>query len=163
MKKVRETEEQESNFQRKRTAPVMIVSTPPSKDSRSMNRKRETKKGSPSPEAVSEANLTGTPPMVLAKRRAAAYRDNSKFRKLAEVLAHMESASGPVTEDDFKPQRLKIKRGSNNGQTMEVDVGSFFVDSPGHEKGSRELSEEAGSRSVRKAPELHHAAKDRNE
>ena len=34
--------------------------------------------------------------------------------------------------------------------------GSFLVDSPGHDEGTREMSEEAGSRSLQKAPELDH-------
>ena len=44
----------------------MIMYTPPNKESKSRKRKREIEEGSPSTEALSEANLKETPPMVLA-------------------------------------------------------------------------------------------------
>ena len=45
---------------------MLIVYTPPSKESRSRKKIRETEEGSPSTEAVSEANLKEIPPMILA-------------------------------------------------------------------------------------------------
>ena len=33
-----------------------------------------------------------------------------------EVTADMEAAPGPVTQGDFKAQRVKLKRGSTSGQ-----------------------------------------------
>ena len=165
--------------------------TPTSKESMSRKRKRETEEGSPSAEAVLDANLKETPPMVSTRWKTAAYRDNSTSRKLAEVMADLESASDPVTEEDFKPQRKKIKRRSTSGQTWEVDVGKhwvssqperwttnreqspsensreehslFLVDSSTHDKGTRELSKETGLGSVQKAPEMGHTTRSRSE
>ena len=140
---------------------------------------------------MSEAKLKETPPMVLARWMTAAFRDNSTSRKLAEVMADMEAASSPVTEKVFKPQKVKIKRGSTSAQTWDVDVGeewvssehqsdgqqitsdpprekpiaehgSFMVDSSGHDEVTG-LSEEAGLGSIQKAPELGQAAKSRSE
>ena len=54
--------------------------------------------GSPSAEVVSEANLQETPPMVLARWKTAAYKDNPTSRKLVEVKVEMETAPGPVAE-----------------------------------------------------------------
>ena len=97
--------------------------------------------------------------MVLSGWKTAAYRDNSTTRKLVEGMADMEGASGPLTEQDFNPQWIKIKRGSTSRQTWEVDVckeplttnherspgemlheelGSLRVDSPGHDEGELE-------------------------
>ena len=50
----------------------MIVSTALNKESRSRKRKREMEEGSSSAEAVSEAKLKETPPMVLARWKTAA-------------------------------------------------------------------------------------------
>ena len=63
-----------------------------------------------------------TPPMVLASWKVAAYRENSTFRKFAEMIADMDGASGPVTEEDFKPQCVKINGRYASGQTWQVDV-----------------------------------------
>ena len=41
----------------------------------------------------------------------------------------MEAAPGPVTEEDFKPERVKIKRGYTSGQTWELDVDKESVSS----------------------------------
>ena len=41
----------------------------------------------------------------------------------------MENPTSSVTEEDFKPQRIKMKRGSTSGQTWEVDVGKEWVSS----------------------------------
>ena len=56
----------------KEAASVMIESTAPNNESRSRKRKREMEKGSSSAEAVSEAKLKETPPMVLARWKTAA-------------------------------------------------------------------------------------------
>ena len=42
-------------------------------------------------------------------------------------MVDMETARGPVTEEDFKPQRVNIKRGSTSGKTWEVDIGKERV------------------------------------
>ena len=86
----------------KEAALVMIVTTPPNKESRSRKRKREVEEGSPSAEVVSEASLEETAPMVLASWKTAAYKDNSTTRRLAEVMAEMEAAPGSRTEEVFK-------------------------------------------------------------
>ena len=72
--------------------------------------------GSHSTEAVSKAKLKETPPMVFARWRTV-YQDNSTSRKLVEVMPDMEAAPSPVTEEDFKLQKQKIKRGSTSAQT----------------------------------------------
>ena len=60
-RKVLETREQgRQESGEEEAASVMIVSTPPNKESRSMKRKREIEEVSPSTEAVSEANLKDT-------------------------------------------------------------------------------------------------------
>ena len=73
--------------------------------------------GSPSTEVVSEANLKETTPMVLARSKTAAYKDNSTSGKFAEVVAGMETAPDLVTEEDFQSQGKKIKTCSTSGET----------------------------------------------
>ena len=105
----------------------MITTTPPSKDVRSRKRKRDVEGlGSPSADAVSEKNLRETAPMVLARWKTAAYKSSYEPRKLLDVEKEMEI---PTTEEDFKPQRIKMKRGSTSGQTWEVYVGKEWVSS----------------------------------
>ena len=70
------------------------------------------RKGAVTGEAVSKANPRETPPRLLARWNTA---DSSTSRKLAKVRDDMEAASGPVIEEDFKPQRGKIKRSSHSG------------------------------------------------
>ena len=104
---------------------VMITATPPSKDVKSRKRKREVEGwGSPSAEAVSEKNLRET---VLARWKTAAYKSSYEPRKLLEVEREMEVPTNSTTEEDFKPQRTKMKRGSMSGQTWEVDFGKEWV------------------------------------
>ena len=128
------------------------------------------KEGSPSTDAVSEANLKETAPMVLARWNTAAYKDNSTSRSLAEVIAYMESAPDPVKEEDFKLQRVKIKKGCTSGQTGKVDVDKEWVSSQ-HQSVGRQttndplekgltkstarswwIAKEARSRSIQNAP-----------
>ena len=107
---------------------VMITATPPSKDVRSRKRKREVEGlGSPSADAVSEKNLRETAPMVLPRWKTAAYKSSYEPRKLLDVEREMEIPTGSTTEEDFKPQKTKMKRGSTSGQTWEVDVGKEWV------------------------------------
>ena len=107
---------------------VMITATPPSKDVRSRKRKRDVEGlGSPSADAVSEKNLRETAPMVLARWKTAAYKSSYEPRKLLDVEGEMEIPTSSTTEEDFKPQRTKTKRGSTSGQTWEVDVGEEWV------------------------------------
>ena len=67
--------------------------------------------------------------MVLVRLKTADCKGNSLCSRMVEVMTEMATASGPVIEEDFKPQRVKIKRGSTNGQTWEVDVGKKWVSS----------------------------------
>ena len=107
---------------------VMITTTPPSKDVRSRKRKRDVEGlGSPSADAVSEKNLRETAPMVLARWKTAAYKSRYEPRKLLDVEREMKIPTSSTTEEDFKPQRTKMKRGSTSGQTWEVDVGKEWV------------------------------------
>ena len=106
----------------------MITTTPPSKDVRSRKRKRDVEGlGSPSADAVSEKNWRETAPMVLARWKTAAYKSSYEPRKLLDVRREMEVPSSSTTEEDFKPQRTKMKRGSTSGQTWEVDIGKEWV------------------------------------
>ena len=107
---------------------VMITTTPPSKDVRSRKRKRDVEGlGRPSADAVSEKNLREMAPMVLARWKTAAYKSSYEPRKLLDVEKEMEIPTSSTTEEDFKPQRIKMKRGSTSGQTCEVDVGKEWV------------------------------------
>ena len=107
---------------------VMITATPPSKGVKSRKRKREVEGlGSPSADAVSEKNLRETAPMVLARWKTAAYKSSYEPRKLLQVEREMEVPTNSTTEEDFKPQRTKMKRGSTSRQTWEVDVGKERV------------------------------------
>ena len=109
---------------------VMITTTPPNKDVRSRKRKRDVEGlGSPSADAVSEKDLRETAPMVLARWKTAAYKSSYEPRKLLDIEKEMENPTSSVTEEDFKPQRIKMKRGSTSGQTWEVDVGKEWVSS----------------------------------
>ena len=65
--------------------------------------------------------------MVLARWKTAAYKSSYEPRKLLEVEKEMEVPTNSTTEEDFKPQRTKMKRGSTSGQTWEVDVGKEWV------------------------------------
>ena len=85
--------------------------------------------GSPSADAVSEKDLRETAPMVLARWKTAVYKSNYEPRKLLDIEKEMENPTSSVTEEDFKPQRIKMKRGSTSGQTWEVDVGKEWVSS----------------------------------
>ena len=109
---------------------VMITTTPPNKDVRSRKRKRDVEGlGSPPADAVSEKDLRETAPMVLARWKTAAYKSSYEPRKLLDIEKEMENPTSSVTEEDFKPQRIKMKRGSTSGQTWEVDVGKEWVSS----------------------------------
>ena len=65
--------------------------------------------------------------MVLARWKTAAYKSSYEPRKLLDVEKEMEIPTSSTTEEDFKPQRIKMKRGSTSGQTWEVDVGKEWV------------------------------------
>ena len=121
---------------------VMITATPPSKDVKSRKRKREVEElGSPSADAVSEKNLRETTPMVLARWKTAAYKSSYEPRKLLEVEREMEVPTNSTTEEDFKPQRIKMKRGSTSGQTWEVDVGKEWVSNEHQSTGKQVTSD----------------------
>ena len=119
---------------------VMITATPPSKDVKSRKRKREVKRlGSPSAEAVSEKNLRETAPMVLARCKTAAYKSSSEPRKPFEIKKEMEVFTNSTSEEDFRPQKTNMKRGSTSGQTWEVDVGKERV-SKEHQATGKQLT-----------------------
>ena len=99
---------------------VMIAVTLPSRDVKARKRKREVEGlNIPSADAVSEKNLRETAPMVLARWKTAAYKSSYEPRKLLEVEREMEVPTNSTMEEDFKPQRTKMKRGSTSGQTCE--------------------------------------------
>ena len=108
---------------------VMITATPPSRDVKSRKRKREVDGlGSPSADAVSEKNLMReTAPMVLARCKTAAYKSSAEPRKPLEMEKEMEVSTNSTSEEDFRPQKTNMKRGSTSGQTWEVDVGKNWV------------------------------------
>ena len=107
---------------------VMITATPPSRDVKSRKRKREVEGlGSPSADAVSEMNLRDMAPGVLARWKTAAYKSNSEPRKLLEVEKEIDVSTISTTEEDFRPQRTNMKRGSTSGQIWELDVGKEWV------------------------------------
>ena len=107
---------------------VMIATTPSSRDVKTRKRKREVEGlGSPSVDAVSEGNLRETAPMVLARCKTAAYKSSSELRRPIEVEREIEASTSSTSEEDFKPQKINVKRGSTNGQTWEVDVGKEWI------------------------------------
>ena len=107
---------------------VMIATTPSSRDVKTRKRKREVEGlGSPSVDAVSEGNLRETAPMVLARCKTAAYKSSSELRRPLEVEREIEVSTSSTSEEDFKPQKINVKRGSTNGQTWEVDVGKEWI------------------------------------
>ena len=107
---------------------VMIATTPSSRDVKTRKRKREVEGlGSPSVDAVSEGNLRETAPMVLARCKTAAYKSSSELRRPLEVERKIEASTSSTSEEDFKPQKINVKRGSTNGQTWEVDVGKEWI------------------------------------
>ena len=107
---------------------VMITTTPSSRDVKTSKRKRAVEGlGSPSVDAVSEGNLRETAPMVLARCKTAAYKSNTELRRPLEVEREIEASTSSTSEEDFKPQKINVKRGSKSGQTWEVDVGKEWV------------------------------------
>ena len=54
------------------------------------------------------------------------------------------------------PERRTTNHERSPKERPREEQGSFLVDSPGHNEGNREMSEEAGSRSIQKVPELGH-------
>ena len=43
------------------------------------------------------------------------------------MIREMKSPMTPGTEDDFKPQKTNVKRGSTSGQTWEVDISKEWL------------------------------------
>ena len=106
---------------------VMIMAMPPSKGVRSTKRKRELEEARLSLMAVLGKNLKEMAPMVLARLKKTAYKRNSVTRNLAEVLIEMENATGPGTEEDFRPQKANAKKDSISGQMREVDIDKKWI------------------------------------
>ena len=121
---------------------VMIATTPSSRDVKTRKRKREVEGlGSPSVDAVSEGNLRETAPMVLARCKTAAYKSSLELRRPLEVEREIEASTSSTSEEDFKPQRINVKRGSTNGQTWEVDVGKEWISKAHQAKGKQVTSD----------------------
>ena len=106
---------------------------------RSRKRKREVEEVSPSAEVVSEKNLKETAPMVLASWKTTIYKSNSMARKLADVLAEMENATTPGTEEDFKPQKVNAEKGYTSGQMWEVDIAEDWISSQ-HQRVGKQMA-----------------------
>ena len=127
---------------------VMITTTPPSRDVKSRKRKREVEGlSSPSADAVSERNLRETAPMVLARCKTAAYKSNAELRRPHEVEKEMEVSTNSISEEDFRPQRTNMKKGSTSGQTWEVDVGKEWV-SKGHQATGKQIRNDLLERNI---------------
>ena len=94
---------------------------------------------SPSADAVSERNLRETAPMVLARCKTAAYKSNTELRRPPEVEKEMEVPTNSTSEEDFRPQKTNVRRGSTSGQTWEVDVGKEWV-SKGHQATGKQIT-----------------------
>ena len=121
---------------------VMVATTPSSRDVKTRKRKREVEGlGSPSVDAVSEGNLRETAPMVLARCKTAAYKSSSELRRPLEVEREIEVSTSSTSEEDFKPQKINVKRGSTNGQTWEVDVGKEWISKAHQATGKRVTSD----------------------
>ena len=121
---------------------VMVATTPSSRDVKTRKRKGEVEGlGSPSVDAVSEGNLRETAPMVLARCKTAAYKSSSELRRPLEVEREIEVSTSSTSEEDFKPQKINVKRGSTNGQTWEVDVGKEWISKAHQATGKRVTSD----------------------
>ena len=121
---------------------MMITTTPSSRDVKTRKRKREVEGlSSPSVDAVSEGNLRETAPMVLARCKTAAYKSNMELRRPLEVEREIEASNSSTSEEDFKPQKINVKRCSTNGHTWEVDVGKDWV-SKGHQATGKQVTGE---------------------
>ena len=119
---------------------MMITTTPSSKDVKSRKRKREVEGlSSTSADAVSERNLKETAPMVLARCKTAAYKSNTELRRPLEVEREIEVCTSSTSEEDFRPQKTNVRRGSTSGQTWEVDVGKEWV-SKGHQATGKQIT-----------------------
>ena len=118
----------------------MIMTTPSKRDDKSRKRKREVDglRG-PSADAVSERNLRETAPMVLARCKTAAYKSNTELRRPLEVEKEMEVSTNSTSEEDFRPQKTNVRRGSTSGQTWEMDVGKEWV-SKGHQVTGKQIT-----------------------
>ena len=126
---------------------VMITTTPSSRDVKTRKRKREVEGlSSPSVDAVSVGNLRETAPMVLARCKTAAYKSNTELRRPLEVEREIEASISSTSEEDFKPQKINVKRGSTDGQTGEVDVGKEWV-SKGHQATGKQVTSDPLERS----------------
>ena len=119
---------------------VMITTTPSSRDVKTRKRKREVEGlRSPSADAVSEGKLRETAPMVLARCKTAAYKSNTELRRPLEVEKEIEVSTSSTSEEDFRPKKTNVRRGSTNGQTREVDVGKEWV-SKGHQATGKQMT-----------------------
>ena len=118
----------------------MITTTPSSRDVKTRKRKIEVEGlSSPSADAVSEGNLRETAPIVLGRRKTAAYKSNKELRRPLEVERDIEVSTSSTSEEDFRPQKTNVRRGSTNGQTWEVDVGKEWV-SKGHQATGKQIT-----------------------
>ena len=77
----------------------------------------------------------------LLRWKTAAYKSSYEPRKLLDVEKEMEIPTSSTTEEDFKPQRIKRKRGSTSGQTWELDVGKEWVSNEDQATGKQVTSD----------------------
>ena len=77
--------------------------------------------------------------MVLAPCKTAAYNSNTELRRPLEVEKEMEISTNSTSEEDFRPQKTNVRRGSTSGQTWEVDVGKEWV-SKGHQALGKQIT-----------------------
>ena len=95
--------------------------------------------------------MNETAPMILTRWKAAAYKDNSTSRRLAEVGAEMEATPGSTTEEVFKSQWVKTKSGSTSGQTWEMDVSKEWISSKHQNVGGKLTSDPLEKKLTRNA------------
>ena len=79
--------------------------------------------------------------MVLARCKTAAYKNSSELRRPLEVEREIETSTSSTSEEDFKPQKINVKRGSTNGQTWEVDIGKEWISKAHQDMGKQVTSD----------------------
>ena len=101
----------------KEAGSVVVASAPWPEEPRSTKRKREIEENGTSSWAVSLNNLMDVPPKILVSCQNSGYRDNSTSRKLKDVTREIDATAKleTMTEQDLKPQHVKIKRGQTSG------------------------------------------------
>ena len=85
------------------------------------------------------------PSMSRTQQTTEAYPDlgvlKKELRRPLEVEREIEVSTSSTSEEDFKPQKINVKRGSTNGQTWEVDVGKEWISKAHQATGKRVTSD----------------------